>query len=305
MKKKTILPIEKILSLYEHNKDKGMYWVADQLNLNRNSVQTVIYKKYPPKPTNLENLERSIVGMIDMYPFTGTKHKISKELNISILKLDGVLKHTNNQLIKDFFNKPKTSTSKVTDQDILKILEGSKNGIGNDLMGEIIGVDGVSIRNIRKKFLSKEEYNLYHSINRFYSGDYNSYYNNRGDKFLSTWEEKVADYLFECNVKYFTNVRLSYKNKNYSPDLYLPKSRVFIEVFGMSNVSSYIPNMNKKIEYYSSNNIKCLFLFEEDFINNKKQPVDTYQTQLSNFLNEIKNKIYNKHLKNIHIYEKV
>jgi len=305
MKKKTILPTEEIISLYEHNKDKGMYWVADQLNLNKNSVQTIIYKKYPPKPTNLEDLERSIIEMINMYPFTGTKNKISKKLNISILKLNGVLKHTNNQLIKDFFSKPKTSTSKVTDQDILKILEGSKNGIGNDLMGEIIGVDGVSIRNIRKKFLSKEEYNLYHSIDRFYSGDYNSYFNSRGDKFLSTWEEKVADYLFECGVKYFTNVRLSYRGKNYSPDLYLPKSRVFIEVFGMSNVSSYIPNMNKKINYYNNNNIKCLFLFEEDFINSKRQPVEVYKLHLSNFIKEIKNNIYNKHLKNIHIYEKV
>lgn len=305
MEKKTILPTKKIISLYEHNKEKGIYWVANQLNLNKNSVQTVIYKKYPPKPHNLESLEEKILELIDIYPFTGTKRKISKKLNISIMKLNGVIKHTNNKLIKKFFKNIKTSTSKVTDQDIFKILEGSKKGIGNDLMGEIIGVDGVSIRNIRKKFLTKEEYNLYHSIDRFYMGDYNSYFNDRGDKFLSTWEEKVADYLFKREIKYFTNVRLSYAGKNYSPDLYLPKSRVFIEVFGMSNISSYISKMDKKIEYYNNNNIKCLFLFEEDFINPKKQPVEIYKLHISNFLNEIENNIYNKHLKKIHIYEKI
>ena len=305
MKKSTRLPKEKIISLYENNKEKGMYWVADQLGLNRNSTQTIIYKKYPPKPTNIDNLEKQILKLIPLYPFTGTKHKISKELGISLLKLEGVIKYTNIQIIKDFFNKPKASTKKITDQDIFKILEGSKKGIGNDLMGEIIGVDGITIRNIRKKFLTKEEYTLYHSINRFYSGDYNSYYNDRGDKFLSTWEEKVADYLFEYGEKYFTNIRLSYANKNYSPDIYLPKSRVFIEIFGMSNVSSYISNMNKKIEYYNKNNIKCLFLYEENFITTKKQPIENYKLKVCDFLKEIKNNIYNKHLKKIYIYEKI
>jgi hypothetical protein len=289
-----------ILDLYNQNPTKGKYWVADQLGLNRSSVSTLI-NKYCTNNLSIDTeLERKVKELIPLFPYTGTKNKISNHLGVSNHTIDQLLHKTQDVLIIDHFNTPKCSSSKLTDADIQDVLDGSKLGIGNDQMGLIKGVDGISIRNIRKKLLTKEEYAQYHSIERFYSGDYNAYYNDRGDKFLSTWEEKLADYMFEIGVKYFSNVRLSYDGKNYSPDFYLPKTRTFIEVFGMSNVNVYKSRMNEKIEFYNSNNIKCLFLFEDSFMLNKKY-IDSYKVNLNNFLTEIEGRIFNQHIKKIHI----
>ena len=207
---------------------------------------------------------------------------------------------TKNQNIKNHFLKPKFSSKKLTDQDIQDILDGSILGIGNDQMGLIKGVDGVSIRNVRKRFLSKKNYEKYHSIERFYSGDYNSYYNDRGDKFLSTWEEKVADFLYQNNIKYHTNVRIGYLGKRYSPDIYLPKNKTFIEIFGMSNIDCYKIKMEEKIKFYNENKIKCLFLFEEDFLEMKKY-TELYKEKILNFLKEIQTIKYNNHIGKIYI----
>jgi hypothetical protein len=68
----------------------------------------------------------------------------------------------------------------------------------------------------------------------------------------------------------------------------------------MSNVSSYIPKMKEKIDYYDKNNIKCLYLFEEDFTQNK-QDVNLFKDKTDIFLKEINNNIYNKHLHKIYI----
>ena len=292
-----------ILDLYNQNPTKGKYWVADQLGLNRSSVSTLI-NKYCTNNLSIDTeLERKVKELIPLFPYTGTKNKISNHLGVSNHTIDQLLHKTQDVLIIDHFNTPKCSSSKLTDADIQDVLDGSKLGIGNDQMGLIKGVDGISIRNIRKKLLTKEEYAQYHSIERFYSGDYNAYYNDRGDKFLSTWEEKLADRMFEIGVKYFSNVRLSYDGKNYSPDFYLPKTRTFIEVFGMSNVNVYKSRMNEKIEFYNSNNIKCLFLFEDSFMLNKKY-IDSYKVNLDNFLTEIEGRIFNQHIKKIHINNK-
>lgn len=292
-----------ILDLYNQNPTKGKYWVADQLGLNRSSVSTLINKYCTNNLPLDKELESMVKEVIPLFPYTGTKNKISKHLGVSHHTLDQLLHKTQDILIIDHFNTPKCSSSKLTDADIQDVLDGSKLGIGNDQMGLIKGVDGISIRNIRKKLLTKEEYTQYHSIERFYSGDYNAYYNDRGDKFLSTWEEKLADHMFEIGVKYFSNVRLSYDGKNYSPDFYLPKTRTFIEVFGMSNINTYKSRMNEKIEFYNSNNIKCLFLFEDSFMLNRK-PVDSYKVNLDNFLTEIEGRIFNQHIKKIHINNK-
>ncbi len=292
-----------ILDLYNQNPTKGKYWVADQLGLNRSSVSTLINKYCTNNLPLDKELESMVKELLPLFPYTGTKNKISKHLGVSHHTLDQLLHKTQDILIIDHFNTPKCSSSKLTDTDIQDVLDGSKLGIGNDQMGLIKGVDGISIRNIRKKLLTKEEYAQYHSIERFYSGDYNAYYNDRGDKFLSTWEEKLADHMFEIGVKYFSNVRLSYDGKNYSPDFYLPKTRTFIEVFGMSNINTYKSRMNEKIEFYNSNNIKCLFLFEDSFMLNRK-PVDSYKVNLDNFLTEIEGRIFNQHIKKIHINNK-
>ena len=292
-----------ILDLYNQNPTKGKYWVADQLGLNRSSVSTLI-NRYCVNNLHIDTeLESKVKDAIILFPYTGNKSKISKYLGVSSHSIEQIYHKTQDISIIEHFQTPKCSPSKLNDSDIQDILEGSKLGIGNDQMGLIKGVDGVCIRNIRKKFLTKEEYSQYHSIERFYSGDYNAYYNDRGDKFLSTWEEKLADYMFEIGIKYFSNIRLSYKGKNYSPDFYLPKTRTFIEVFGMSNIDVYKSRMNEKIEFYTNNNIKCLFLFEDSFMLNKKY-VDRYKINLNNFLSEIEGRIFNQHIKKIHINNK-
>jgi hypothetical protein len=286
-----------ILNTYLENKDKGKYWVAKHLKLNKNSVCALI-DKYNPNNVSLNiELEEALLKIIKLYPYTGTKHKLSNILKTTSYSIEQVLHKTKNIELINYFTTPKSHCSKLTDKDIQDILDGSKLGIGNDLMGIQKGIDGVSIRNIRKKFLTSEEYEKYHSINRFYEGDYNSYYNERGDKFLSTWEEKVADFLYHKNIKYYSNVRLDYKSKHYSPDIYIPENRVFIEIFGMSNINCYKGNMNKKSQYYIDNKIKCLFLYEEDFLENRK-PIEKYKIKLNEFLEEIKNIIFNNHIKN-------
>ena len=289
-----------ILETYNKNKEKGKYWVADYLKLNKSSVITIINKyESNDKPLD-EILELKILELIKNFPYTGTLKKICDNLDISKHSVEQVIHKTQKQEIKKHFQSPKHSTHNLTDKDIQDILDGSKLGIGNDRMGLLKNIDGVCIRNIRKKFLTKEEYKKYHSIDRFYEGDYKSYYNERGDKFLSTWEEKVADYLFGSNIKYYSNVRIYHVGQNLCPDFYLPSNRVFIELFGMSNVGCYKERMNGKIQFYNDNKIKCLFLYEEDFLKNKK-PIEDFKDKITLFINEIINTTYNKHIKTIHI----
>ncbi len=299
MKKKT-LDKDLILKTYNENKDKGKYWVAYHLGLNTSSVSTIINKYESNNKPLDEILELKILELIEKFPYTGTLKKIHDILKISKHSVEQVVHKTQNQKIKSHFETPKYSSHKLTDKDIQDILDGSKEGIGNDKMGLMKNIDGICIRNVRKKFLTKEEYSLYHNISRFYEGDYNSYYNERGDKLLSTWEEKVADHLFDNKVKYFSNVRIHYGGKNYSPDFYLPSNRVFIELFGMSNVDCYKDKMNEKIKFYNTNNIKCLFLYEEDFLQNKKF-IDLFKDKLNMFVDEIKNCKFNQHVNKIYI----
>jgi hypothetical protein len=305
MKKTTISNelISSIIELYTHNQEKGKYWIANELKLNKNTVSSIIDRMFPNKVEINKELELKIIEAIILFPYTGTKEKICKYLKISKHSLEQIIHKTEDKTIINHFNTPKTSTHKLTDSDIIDILEGSKKRIGNDKMGLIKGIDGISIRNIRKKFLSSKEYEEYHSIERFLGGDYNAYYNNRGDKFLSTWEEKVADYLFKENIKYFSNIRFHHSGKNYSPDFYLPKTRTFIEVFGMSNVENYKVKMKEKIHFYLVNNIEYLALYEEDFILNKKY-VDVFKNKIDKYLLYIDGKIFNEHINKIYINNK-
>ena len=279
-----------IVEYYSKNRSKTKKQISDELSLNLSYVSTLIDRYFPNIEILDKELENRLLEIIKLYPYTGTKNKICRVLKITKHKLIQTLLKTNNQAIKEYFNKPKSST-RLSDKDIEDILEGSKKGIGNDLMGMIKNIDGVCIRNIRKKFLTSEEYSKYHSIERFYSGDYNAYYNDRGDKFLSSWEEKVADFLFENKIKYITNIRLSYKNKNYSPDVFIVENRVFIEIFGLSNYNHYIPKMNEKINYYNDNKIKCLFLFQENFMEK-----NDFKDKINLFLLEIKDQKFNHHI---------
>ena len=281
----------KILEYYLNNKQKGRYQIAKELNINKNTFCSLIDKYFPNKVDINVPLEQMVLNLINQFPYTGTRLKIAKILNVSKHSIDQIILKTDNKNIKDHFNKILYSAKNITDDDIFKILEGSRKGIGNDLMGSIIGVDGATIRYIRKKYLTDEEYTKYHSSSKFLSPWSKGYQNDRGDIFLSSLEEKVCNFLYEKNIKYKSNITLNYKNKNYSPDIYLINNNVFIEIFGMSNVECYKHKMYEKIKYYTENKIKCLFLFQESFYDSLD-----WEQKVSTFIDEIKNKNYNKHL---------
>jgi hypothetical protein len=282
---------EQILQYYKDNQHKERYQIARELNINKNTFCSLIDKHFPNSEKINPHLEQLILELIEQFPYTGTKLKIAKILNISKHSVGQTILKTDNELIKKHFNKPLYSAKNITDDDISKILEGSKKGIGNDLMGDIIGVDGSTIRYVRKKFLTKEEYNKYHSASKFLSPWSKGYINDRGDIFLSSLEEKVCNFLYEKNINYKSNITLNYQNKNYSPDIYLVDNNVFIEIFGMSNVECYKHRMYEKIKFYTENKIKCLFLFQESFYDNLD-----WKEKIITFINEIKNKKYNKQL---------
>ena len=281
-----------IINFYKENKDKGRYWIADKLKLNRSYFCSLIDKHFPNSTPINSTLEKDIETLIQKYPYTGTMAKIASILGVSKHKIQQVNLKTKNVKINQHFSYPKHSSSKLTDKDIDLILEGSKKGIGNDLMGEKLGINGTTVRYIRKKFLTPKEYKNYHSVDRYQGLEHLGYYNDRGDKFLSSLEQKVGDYLFNNKIKYKTNVRITNHPSKYSPDILLTESNSLIEIFGMSNVECYKKRMYKKISFYTENNIKCLFLFEEDF----EEDLEWIE-KLRIFISNIKGKQFNKQLK--------
>lgn len=285
------------IDYYLNNKGKGLSLIAEELSLSKSGLKSLIYRNIVNRTPLNKDIESRIIGLSKIYPYTGTVAKISKELGISTQSVRQCFMKTKNKELIEFKNKPKSSCFKLDDEDIKSILENSKNGIGNDLMGKFLGIDGISIRNIRKRYLTKEEYEQYHSVNRFYEGDYNSYYNDRGDKLLSTWEGRVADYLYFLGVAYESNVMTLCKERRHSPDFLLKDSGAFIEVYGMSNVPSYKTRMKKKVKFYLDNNIKCLSLLEEDFIiKSKNVMVDIFKTKIDSYLLEIRESKFNKNV---------
>ena len=254
-----------IINFYKKHKNKGRYWVADELKINRNYFCSLIDKYFPNStPINLI-LEKDVETLIQKYPYTGTMFKIAKILGVSKHKIQQINLKTTNVKINHHFSSPKHSSKKLTDEEIDLILKGSKKGIGNDLMGEKLGIDGTSVRYIRKKFLTPEEYKNYHSVDRYQSLEHLGYYNDRGDKFLSSLEQKVSNYLFDNKIEYKTNVRIINHLNRYSPDILLTESNLLIEIFGMSNVECYKKRMYEKISFYTENDVKCLFLIRRRF----------------------------------------
>jgi hypothetical protein len=59
----------------------------------------------------------------------------------------------------------------------------------------------------------------------------------------------------------------------------------------MSNIECYKTRMYEKIKFYTENKIKCLFLFQESFYDSLD-----WEQKVSTFIDEIKNKKFNKHL---------
>lgn len=166
--------------------------------------------------------------------------------------------------------------SKVVTKEIYeKIIELEKQGLGNDAVGRRLNIDGSTVRTWLIKYYGKEKYKERHSIEKFKTPWFCGFKNKRGDRFHSYLEENVADFLFENNIEYQTQVYLKFGEKSIFPDFYLPKQNIYIEVFGMSEVPFYIEPMNNKIKLYGDNNINMLGIYWKDFKEDKWKEIIT------------------------------
>ena len=303
--KRKIIDRKQVIDYYLKNKNqnKTKAQIADELGIKRTTFNTIILKELQSEEKLDTNHEKIIELLIIKHPYTLTLNKIYNISGLTIHKSIQCFKKSKNPLLQNYYNNillPKKyhTGSNVTDEKIKLILEGTYKGIGNDLMGEILNLDGATVRRIRKKYLPKGDYEKYHSIEKFLNPGINGFYDNN-NVYLSSLEKLVGNYLESKNINFESNVRINFKQKNYCPDFLLIDSNCFIEVFGMSNKEIYIPRMKTKIEFYQTNNIKCLFLLAEDFYINNKLQSENYKNKIDIFLQEIKDKKYNKDIKNI------
>jgi hypothetical protein len=175
-------------------------------------------------------------------------------------------------------NKKKTALSyNIKD----KIIELEKEGKGNDVIGKILEIDGATVRRYLIEYYGEDKYKERHSIDKFKTPLYSGFVNKRGDRFHSTLEMLVADYLYECNIKYKTQDYIKFPNGKFIyPDFYLEKYNTYIEVFGMSEVPYYIESMNNKINLYNENNINLIGLFYKNFRENNWKEILNYKLNI-------------------------
>lgn len=157
----------------------------------------------------------------------------------------------------------------LTDIVKSKIIQLEKRGRGNDSIGKELKIDGATVRRYLIEFYGEDKYKERHSIEKFYTPLYSGFVNERGDRLHSTLEMLVADYLYECGIKYKTQDYIKFNNGKFIyPDFYLKKYNIYIEVFGMSEVPYYIDRMNKKIKLYEENNINFIGIYYKNFKEN-------------------------------------
>lgn len=230
----------------------------------------------------------------------GRKLKITNKKYENIVKNSKILlsknKYSFNNLCKELKVKPQTfrnfilknkikgiieyCDTKNKKQHILtsdikkKIISLEKKGLGNDSIGKRLGINGSTVRKYLIEYYGKEIYSKRHSIEKFFTPNYSGFLNNRGDRFHSSLESLVADYLYENNIKYKTQHYIKFKNgKSIYPDFYLEDFDLYIEVFGMSEIDFYIQSMLDKINLYKKYNYKLLGLFYKNFKENNWKEV--------------------------------
>lgn len=177
-------------------------------------------------------------------------------------------------------NKKKTS---LTEINKTKIINLENEGKGIDVIGKIINIDGGTVRRFLIEHYGKEKYEKRHSIEKFLTPYYSGFTNDRGDRFHSSLEELVADFLYESSVKYKTQSYIKFDNGKFIyPDFYLEDHKIYIEVFGMSSVPFYVEGMNKKIELYNKYDKPMIGLYYENFKKNNWKEILTKKLKLCN-----------------------
>lgn len=175
-------------------------------------------------------------------------------------KIKGILENCSTK------NKKKTSLTKEIQEKILNL---EKEGKGNDLIGKLLKIDGGTVRKYLIEYYGIDKYKERHSIDKFLTPNYSGFINDRGDRFHSSLEVLVADYLFENNIKYKTQAYIKFENGKFIyPDFYLIDYKLYIEVFGMSEIPFYIKGMNNKLELYNTYKIEFLPIFYNNFKQN-------------------------------------
>jgi hypothetical protein len=233
--------------------NRNGYFVGNRkLKLNKNEADILIKK--------CENLLNK-----KSYSF----NNLCKEININPSTFKNYLIQNNiKEIIEKCLssNKKQTALTEIIKNNIIKL---EKEGKGNDVIGKLLNINGTTVRKYLIEYYGEEKYKKRHSIDKFYSPLYSGFINERGDRFHSTLEMLVADYLYEKNIRYKTQDYIKFSNgKSIYPDFYLKDFNLYIEVFGMSEVPFYIQNMNKKIKLYEENNLNFLSIFYNNFKEN-------------------------------------
>jgi hypothetical protein len=99
----------------------------------------------------------------------------------------------------------------------------------------------------------------------------------QGERVKSRAEQRIADYLTSCNVRYQYEKTLRtfpiIGEKISKPDFFLPDYNVYIEYWGMVEVSNrrkrenYMRAMKWKMAQYHKHNIRCISLYPSNMKN--------------------------------------
>jgi len=160
----------------------------------------------------------------------------------------------------------KKSHVKVTKKDVKIMLKMSSGGFGIDFIGSKMGFSGTTVRRYLIEELGEEKYKSVHNIKKYteqWSGHY--YVNKFGEKFQSSYEEIVANFLRSKDVEYELHPdSIIIDGVRIFPDMKLKLSGTYIEVFGMMDRDFYKEKAYQKMKLYRDNNISCIFIFKED-----------------------------------------
>lgn len=248
------IPLSSVKSiLYKRGIRKG----NRKLKISKDKGEKLVQKSYKILEGSEKYSFNTLCNLLKVNP-TSFKNYILEE------GIKGILEECSSSY------KRKTSLTPTIKKEIIKFEE---KGCGIDLIGRKLDIDGGTVRRYLIKYYGEEKYKERHSINKFYTPFYSGWTNERGDRFHSTLEELVADFLYEKNISYETQSYIKFKDgKTIYPDFYLKDYNLYLEVFGMSNVPFYIKSMDVKMDYYNTYNIEYLGLFYENFkYNNWKE----------------------------------
>lgn len=222
------------------------------------------------KDLNHKEVTNKIIILINQ---NKTTTKIAKILKLSRYIVKKLVKSTGDTTLinKQFqLNRKSQTKPKFKIEIVNKMIELSIKGYGVDTISRKLSYPRSSVVRLLRKFLGDKVYEQHHPIEKYTTGwNARYFYNDRGDYIQSSYEEFVADILFEAKIPYICHPDpLFFGRKRIFPD-FIVGNKFYIEVFGMTNRPFYVEKMNRKIKLYNENNINHFFLFEKDCKYNK------------------------------------